>query len=132
MDLNQYFKWFEESFGQECAALYGQNVLDYVSFLKNIKLNNAKTINHKLSSLRSYNDFLISSGNQNDVVIQKTDMIKFQTEYASPTQVTELEVKQFMQKVFERQKQAKLCDCHPLGLYGNANFRSPFYLARRF
>ena len=99
LDINQYFKWFEESCGQECSALYRQNVLDYVSYLKNIKLNNAKTINHKLSSLRSYNDFLIASGIQNDVVIQKTDMIKVQTEYASPTQVTELEVKQFMQKV---------------------------------
>ncbi|UJF35763.1 tyrosine-type recombinase/integrase [Paenibacillus hexagrammi] len=101
LDINQYFKWFEESFGQECAVLYRQNVLDYVSYLKNIKLNNAKTINHKLSSLRSYNDFLISSGIQNDAVIQKTDMIKVQTEYASPTQVTELEVKQFIQKVLE-------------------------------
>jgi integrase/recombinase XerD len=101
LDINKYFKWFEESFGQECAALYRQNVLDYVSYLKSIKLNNAKTINHKLSSLRSYNEFLISSGIQNDVVIQKTDMLKFQTEYASPTQVTELEVKQFMQKVLE-------------------------------
>ncbi len=101
LDINQYFKWFEESFGQDCAALYRQNVLDYVSYLKLIKLNNAKTINHKLSSLRSYNDFLISLGIQNDVVIQKTDMIKVQTEYASPTQVTELEVKQFMQRVLE-------------------------------
>lgn len=76
-------------------------MLDYVSYLKNIQLNNAKTINHKLSSLRSYNDFLLSSGIQNDAVIQKTDMIKVQTEYASPTQVTELEVKLLMQKVLE-------------------------------
>ena len=101
LDINQYFKWFEESYGQECTALYRQNVLDYVIYLKNIKINNAKTINHKLSSLRSYNEFLISSGIQNDRVIQKTDMLKVQTEYASPTKVTELEVKQFMQKVLE-------------------------------
>jgi integrase/recombinase XerD len=60
-----------------------------------------KWFEESLSSLRSYNEFLISSGIQNDVVIQKTDMLKFQTEYASPTQVTELEVKQFMQKVLE-------------------------------
>lgn len=60
LDINKYFKWFEESYGQECAALYRQTVLDYVSYLKNIKLNNAKTINHKLSSLLSYNEFLIS------------------------------------------------------------------------
>ena len=101
LDINQYFKWFEESYGQECTALYRQNVLDYVIYLKNIKTNNAKTINHKLSSLRSYNEFLIATGIQNDRVVQKTDMLKVQTEYASPTKVTELEVKQFMQKVLE-------------------------------
>jgi integrase/recombinase XerD len=101
LDMNQYFKWFEESFDQECKALYRQNVLDYVNYLKNVKLNNAKTINHKLSSLRSYNNFLISSGIQNDIVIVKTDMLKIQPEYTSPTHITELEVKQFMQKVLE-------------------------------
>lgn len=103
LDLNQYFNWLEESFGQECTALYRQNVLDYVSYLKNIKQNNAKTINHKLSSLRSYNEFLISSGVQSEMTIQKTDMLKYQKEYASPTRVTELEVKQFMQRVLESQ-----------------------------
>ena len=101
LDIKQYFKWFEESYGQECAALYRQNVLDYVAYLKNVKINNARTINHKLSSLRSYNDFLISLGIQNDTIVQKTDMLKVQAEYASPTKVTELEVKQFMQKVLE-------------------------------
>lgn len=101
MDLNQYFKWFEDSFGQACSALYRQNVLDYLSYLKNIKMNNAKTINHKISSLRSFNKFLINANVQNETVIYKEDMIKVQTEYASPTRVTELEVKQFLQKVLE-------------------------------
>jgi len=101
LDVNQYFKWFEESYGEGCTALYRQNVLDYVAYLKNVKINNGKTINHKLSSLRSYNNFLISSGVQNETVVQKADMLKIQTEYASPTKVTELEVKQFMQKVLE-------------------------------
>ncbi|KJS11947.1 MAG: TnP I resolvase [Peptococcaceae bacterium BRH_c8a] len=100
-DLNQYLKWFEDSFGQECTALYRQNVLDYVSYLKNIKMNNAKTINHKLSSLRSYNEFLIHTNVQDEMVIYKSDMIKIQTEYASPTKVTEIEVKQFLQRVLE-------------------------------
>ena len=101
LDMNQYFKWFKESFGQECKELYRQNVLDYVNYLRNIKLNNAKTINHKLSSLRSYNDFLISSGIQKDKVIQRSDMLKVQLEYSSPTHVSELEVKQFLQKILE-------------------------------
>jgi len=101
LDMNQYFKWFEESFGQECLGLYRQNVLEYAGYLKNTKLSNARTINHKLSSLRSYNAFLVSSGIQGDTVVHKEDMVKVQTEYASPTKVTELEVKQFMQKVLE-------------------------------
>jgi len=101
LDMNQYLLWFEESFSQECKELYRQNILDYVNYLKNIKLNNAKTINHKLSSLRSYNDFLISSGIQEDKVIQKADMLKVQPEYSSPTHVAESEVKQFMQKILE-------------------------------
>jgi integrase/recombinase XerD len=101
LDMKQYLLWFKESFGQECKALYRQNILDYVNYLKNIKLNNSKTVNHKLSSLRSYNDFLINTGVQSDTVIAKTDMLKVQSEYASPTQVTELEVKQFTQKVLE-------------------------------
>jgi len=101
LDISQYLKWFEASFGQACTALYRQNVLDYINYLKNIKINNARTINHKLSSLRSYNNFLISLGVQDDIVIDKTDMIKVQTQYASPTKVTELEVKQFVQKVLE-------------------------------
>ena len=101
LDMNQYFKWFEESFGQECLALYRQNVLEYAGYLKNTKLSNARTINHKLSSLRSYNAFLVSSGIQGDTVVYREDMVKIQTEYASPTKVTELEVKQFMQKVLE-------------------------------
>lgn len=101
LDLNQYLKWFEDSFDQECNALYRQNVLDYISYLKNIKMNNAKTINHKISSLRSYNEFLIHANVQDEMVIYKSDMLKVQTEYASPTKVTELEVKQFLQRVLE-------------------------------
>lgn len=101
LDVNQYRRWFEESFGQECRALYRQNVLDYMSYLRNVRLANAKTINHKLSSLRSYNSFLIATGIQDDTVVLKTDMLKVQTVYASPTNVTELEVKQFMQRMLE-------------------------------
>lgn len=100
-DINLYFKWFDESYALECTALYRQNVLEYVSYLKNVKLQNAKTINHKLSSLRSYNEYLISIGIQENIVVQKTDMIKVQTEYASLTKITEIDVKQFMQRVLE-------------------------------
>lgn len=101
LDVKQYLTWFTDSYGKECSALYRQNILEYISYLKNIKQNNAKTINHKISSLTKFNEFLIQTNIQNEMVIFKEDMLKIQQEYASPTKVTELEVKQFLQNVLE-------------------------------
>lgn len=101
LDVQQYINWLEGSYGTECKELYRQNILEYISFLKTVKVQNARTINHKLSSLAKYNEYLIERGIQQDLVINKKDMIKVQVEYASPTKVTELEVKQFLQKVLE-------------------------------
>lgn len=101
LDVHQYLKWFMESYGKECDELYRQNILEYISFLKTVKVQNARTINHKLSSLAKYNEYFIEQGIQQKLVINKRDMLKVQTAYASPTKVTELEVKQFLQKVLE-------------------------------
>lgn len=100
-DLKDYFKWFEESFSKDFKILLRQNVLEYKSYLQNIRRNNAKTINHKLSSLLKYNHYLVSKHIQDDIVIDAHDKIKIQLEYASPTKVTEAEVKQFLQTVLE-------------------------------
>ncbi|USP55923.1 Tyrosine recombinase XerD (plasmid) [Bacillus thuringiensis] len=81
--------------------MYRQNILEYISYLKNVKMLNAKSINHKISSLAKFNEFLIQKGSQQDQVILKTDMIKVQTVYASPTQIVELDVKKFLQSVLE-------------------------------
>ncbi|MGY4690033.1 tyrosine-type recombinase/integrase [Salibacterium sp. K-3] len=100
-DIKKYFEWFHNSYGKECKSLYRENVLEYVSFLKNIKRQNAKTINRKISSLSKFNVFLIETNTQSDIVVDKSDMLKVQTSYASPTKVTEVEVKQFLQNVLE-------------------------------
>ncbi|MDS0527827.1 tyrosine-type recombinase/integrase [Clostridium sp. SHJSY1] len=100
-DLKDYFKWFQESFSKDFKILLRQNVLEYKSYLQNVRRNNAKTINHKLSSLLKYNQYLVSKHIQDDIVIDPRDKIKIQLEYASPTKVTETEVKQFLQTVLE-------------------------------
>lgn len=100
-DLKDYFKWFRESFDKEISILLRENILEYKSFLKNIRKNNGKTINHKLSSLLKYNYFLVDEHIQDDIVIEPDDKIKIQLQYASPTKVTEIEVKNFLQKVLE-------------------------------
>lgn len=101
LDVKQYLTWFTDSYDKDCAALFRQNILEYISYLKNIKHNNARTINHKVSSLTKFNGFLIQANIQNEMVISKADMFRIQQEYASPTKVTELEVKQFLQNVLE-------------------------------
>lgn len=100
-DIKDYFKWFEDSFSKRFSVLMRQNVLEYKSYLQNIRRNDAKTINHKLSSLIKYNQFLVDNHVQKDVVLDARDKIKIQLEYASPTKVTETEVKQFLQTVLE-------------------------------
>ncbi|WP_161520542.1 tyrosine-type recombinase/integrase [Bacillus cereus] len=101
LGIRQYIKWFEDSYDRRLTNLYRQNILEYISYLKNVKMLNAKTINHKISGLAKFNEFLVKEGIQQDRVIFKADMIKIQNAYASPTQIVELDVKNFLQSVLE-------------------------------
>lgn len=101
--LKGYFKWYEESFGEEPIKLYRQNVLDYKVYLQNIKKDNAKTINSKLSAIGRYNGFLMDCSIQNDIVISKRDNIKIQLQFASPSLVNKNDVESFRQKVLEHE-----------------------------
>ena len=73
-----YFKWCRDSFGSEPQQLYRANVLDYISYMKTIKRYNPKSVNNHLSSLRSFNEFLIASGRQTELAIVKNDFMKIQ------------------------------------------------------
>ncbi len=64
-----YFKWCLDSFGSEPQQLYRANVLDYISYMKTIKRYNPKSVNNHLTSLRSFNEFLIASGRQTELAI---------------------------------------------------------------
>ncbi len=106
LNVQQYFKWFRDTYAMECTKLYRENVLDYKSYLLNIKKYNgkhlsAKTCNGHMSALISYNSFLVKIGIQNDVVISKEDFCKVQIEYANPCTIQKMEVEQFRQKILE-------------------------------
>jgi len=77
--------------------MHRQNILEYISYLNNVKVLNAKTINHKISNLAKFNELLIQKESQQDQRILKTDMIKVQTVYTSSIQIIELDVK----KIYE-------------------------------
>lgn len=83
-----YFKWCLDSFGSEPQQLYRANVLDYISYMKTIKRYSPKSVNNHLSSLRSFNEFLIFSGRQTELAIVKNDFMKIQTQYANPCKRT--------------------------------------------
>lgn len=103
--VKEFFKWFYDSYGNiEYKKLYRENILEYKSYLKNIKKsahsgNNLcpKSINSKLSALICFNE-LIESDN---IVVTKRDLIKIQAEMVSPTSITKKEVEEFRQIVLQ-------------------------------
>lgn len=96
-----YFKWCLDSFGSEPQQLYRANVLDYISYMKNIKRYSPKSVNNHLSSLRSFNEFLTASGRQTELAIVKNDFMKIQIAYANPCTVEQKDVEAFRQRLLE-------------------------------
>ncbi|NFU76789.1 transposase, partial [Clostridium botulinum] len=95
--------WFKYTTGEGINKLYRTNILEYKSYLKNIKKDSAKTINNKLSALVKLNECLIEEGIQTDIVITKKDFIKVQTQVASLATIDKKDVEAFRQKVLENE-----------------------------
>lgn len=103
LHINGYKIWYQDTYGEALQCLYRANILDYISYLKNIKKANARTINAKLSALMNYNEYLIKFGIQNDIVLTKKDNIKIQNQYASPSIISKPDVEQFRQTILVNQ-----------------------------
>ncbi len=100
--LTDYSNWFLGSYGKKPVKLFKPNILEYISFLKNIKKQNGKTINAKLSALKKFNEYLIKVSVQPDLVITNNMKIKIQQQYASPATITKKEVGNLRQIVLEK------------------------------
>lgn len=101
--VNQYLKWYHDSFGIKFCKLYRENVLEFKSYLYNVKNQSAKTINAKLSALAKLNEFLVAKGIQDKIVITKKDMIKIQAQGTNPTDISKKDVEKFRQQVLENE-----------------------------
>lgn len=75
-----------------------------MQYLQSIKKGSAKTINVKLVALQKYNEFLITIGVQNELVISKNMKKKIQLDYVSPAQFSEKEIHKFLQVNVETKK----------------------------
>lgn len=100
-NIRQYFEWCEFSFGNAPPQLYRANVLEYISYMRNLKGYSPKSVNNHLSALRCLNEFLIAEGTQTETVILKTDFMKVQLQYASPCTVEKRDVDAFRQRLLE-------------------------------
>jgi len=97
--INGFMLWYSSSFAEEFKHLYRMNVRDYISFLKNVKRDNAKTVNAKISGLIKFNEYLCDTGIQDDIVVNKKDTVKVQQEVASPANLNKADVERFRQKI---------------------------------
>lgn len=100
--LNGYKKWFQESYNSEINKLYRENILDYISYMINVKKLNARSINAKLAALLKYNEYLVEIGEQDPIVISKKDLIKVQKEYVNPSTLKKSDVEVFRQRILEK------------------------------
>lgn len=96
-----YLKWFDESKGVEFSKLHRENVRDYVSYLKTVKQSKPKTINTKINALMKFNEFLVETNVQKDIVITKKDYMKVQQQYASLAKVELKDVEKFRQLILD-------------------------------
>lgn len=100
-NMEQIFRWCRDSFDDEPQQLYRANVLDYISYMRNVRGYHAKTVNNHLSSLRSLNEYLIGAGCQTEAVVLDSDFMKIQIQYASPCTVEHKDVEIFRQRLLE-------------------------------
>ena len=99
----QYLKWYDESFGMEFNKLYRGNVLEFKSYLLNVKEQKANTVNAKLSTLIKFNEYLVDARIQDNIVITKKDMVRVQAAGTSPTDITKQDVEKFRQQILEQE-----------------------------
>lgn len=99
--IKQYLNWFKDTYDTSFSKLYRANILEYISYLRNIKRQNAKTVNAKLSALIKLNDYLIDKKIQDNIVLSKKDKIKMQMNTASPTEINKQDVESFRQRILE-------------------------------
>lgn len=100
-NIHLYYEWCCSSFGEKPSLLYRANILEYISYMRNIKGYSPKSVNNHLSALRCFNEFLVETNQQEETVILNADFMKVQIQYASPCTVDKKDVEAFRQRLLE-------------------------------
>ncbi len=85
-------------------TLSRSNILSYTNQIKHLK---ASSFNHRLSSLKSFNEYLLDNKLTDSIYIIKRDFIK-QQRNGNPTKITNIQVEKFLNKIHERESAHKI------------------------
>jgi len=107
LHMHCFFSWCKSSFDAIPQQLFRINILNYKSYLNNIKKSRPATINAHLSALLKFNRFLIAKGRQTDIVVRKTDLLRIQSEWTNPCTQEEKEIEALRQAILTRNKRHK-------------------------
>ena len=94
-DINSFFTYFS----LPPTTLTREQIIQYKEYMLKEKNNNATSINRRLSSLKSYNEFLVREGYLDNLVVLSVDYIRVQKQLISPTNTSTKEAVKFMEKV---------------------------------
>lgn len=108
-DAERYLQWCRESFCEEPRMLYRANILEYISYMRNVCHYHPRTVNHHLSALRNLNEHLIASGCQTETAVVDSDFMKVQLQSASPCIVEKKDVEAFWQRLLEGGNKRDFC-----------------------
>jgi len=109
-DLEQYFSQY--------PTLSRENIIKF----KNSLSGSASTINRKLTSLKQYNEYLLSTKQIDGIYILKEDFIKVQNK-GNPTDVTTKQVEKFLERVLTKDVDYKSRNIAIIFLIANTGIR---------
>lgn len=102
-----YKQWLKNSTNSSFTKLHRENIVDFLFYMRKIRRTKkglplrAESINQYIAGLVKFNEFLVDTGKQKDIVITYKDKIKVQKGGINPCKVTNDEVKEFRQKILD-------------------------------
>ena len=104
LDVKLYIKYYKDSYGEDFEKLNSIDIQSYKSYLKNNENQKPSTINRKLNGLKKFNEYLVASNIQCDIVIDKRDYIKIAPNFVKEDVPEEKEVNKLIHKAGESKR----------------------------
>lgn len=104
LDVNLYINYYKDSYGEEFEKLNSIDIQSYKSYLKNNENQKPSTINRKLNALKKFNEYLVASNIQCNIVIDKRDYIKIAPNFVKKDVPDEKELNKLIHKAGESKR----------------------------